>query len=706
MSISFWGFRKRLKLILQTESAECALACLAMVSSYHGHEVDLASLRRRFHISARGVTLAEVVNVAEQLGLEPRAIRTELPHLAHIETPCILHWDLNHFVVLGSCRRGRVEIFDPGRGHYWMAIDEASEHFTGVILEVRPGHRFTRSDDRKSVSLRDLAGGVTGLGPAALQILGIALGVESLALALPFQMQWVLDQVLVGGDVSLLATSTACFVFLLVVQMGLSVCRSWIVSWLGASVSAQWTTNLFAHLLRLPTAFFEKRHIGDIVSRFSSIQAIQSTLTGSFVDACLSGLMGTAALVIMLAYSASMALLVVAATAAYAGLRWAAYGTLWRVNEEQLVYTARQQTELMESVRGAQIIQLAGVHASRKARLGNATVEMAHRSMRAQRIAAAFAALSQGIFGTQRIVLMAMGAWLVLRSNFSAGMLIAFVAYADQFSSKVSTLIDKVVEFRMLGLHAQRVADIALAEPDEYQHPTDTRQQGALAIDVDGLGYRYSEAEPWVFRGVSFCIKAGESVAIVGPSGCGKTTLAKILVGLAKPNEGEILLRGHSESSNDARQFRQSFGIVMQDDALFAGSIADNIAFFDADARFENVVEAAKFASIHDDIAGMPMGYETLVGDMGSSLSGGQRQRIILARALYRKPGILLLDEATSHLDTLNEQRINSAISAMNMTRIIIAHRKETIASADRVIDLGKTTKDGKSTRPPRAEVA
>lgn len=689
--LPFRGATKRMRLVLQTEAAECSLACLAMIASYHGHEADLVSLRRRFHTSSRGITLARAVEIADQLGFETRALRTETDFLSHVDTPCILHWDLNHFVVLGGVKRGRLDIFDPGRGRYSLSLAEVGKHFTGVILELRPGQSFQRVRAPASVSVRRLMGTVSGIVPLASQVLAIAVCVEVLALALPFQLQWILDTVLVGGDTRLLIMSTLAFLLLLFAQAGLSLCRSWLVSWAGASITSQWITNLFAHLLRLPIEFFERRHIGDIVSRFASIQAIQTTISSAFVDAVLSGMMGSAALCIMLIYSIPMTMVVVATTALYGTLRWASYGLLWRVNEEQLVFSARQQTELMESVRGAQIIKLAGMQAYRKARLSNATVEMAGRSIKAQRFAAIFATANQAIFGAQRILLMGVGAYFALKQYFSAGMLIAFVAYADQFAAKVSLLIDKAVEFRMLGLHAQRIADIALAEGEEAGDTFNVKANGdAAGLTLEGIGFRYSEADPWVLRHVSFTIEPGESVAIVGPSGCGKTTLAKLLVGLSYPTEGTLRIDGHAVTRRELAASRRRFGVVMQDDTLFAGSIADNIAFFDPGAQQADVENAARLARIHDDIKRMPMGYETLVGDMGSTLSGGQRQRIILARALYRRPALLLLDEATSHLDIDNERRINEAIAGMKMTRIIIAHRPETIASADRIIDLSK----------------
>ncbi len=680
--------RRQLRLVMQTEAAECALACLAMIARYHGHEVDLASLRRLFSTSLKGMNLARLIEIAHTLGFEARPLRAELDFLPQAQMPCILHWNMNHFVILRRITRKGAEIYDPARGRYRMPLAETSKHFTGVVLELAPGADFSPIVERQRVSLRALTGRITGLGRVLIQVFGLAFAIEMLALSMPFQMQWVVDQVLLSSDRNLLVVMTLGFLIVMTIQTGLTIARGWIISWLGATLNAQWTTNLFSHLLKLPLDYFEKRHMGDIVSRFSSVQAMQSTLTGSFVEAMLDGLMGSLALIVLCVYSVALTSCVLGAFTIYAALRWALYRKLWLINEEQLVYGARQQSELMESVRGVQAIKLANKQSERKARLANATLESAQRSMRAQRITLAFGAVNQGLFGIQRIVLIALGAYLAIEGKFSAGMLIAFVAYADQFSSKMSGLVDKVVDFRMLKLHAERIADIALSKPEQHTHGVYSGSEPEASIEVKDLSFRYAEGEPWVLRHLNLTVHAGESLAIVGPSGCGKSTLVKLLVGLLEPTEGCIEIGGVNIQKYGLHNYRRIIGAVMQDDTLFAGSIADNIALFDSSADMKMIVSAAIHAEMHQEIMAMPMGYESMVGDMGSALSGGQKQRLILARAIYRKPKILVLDEATSHLDTRNETLINASIQRMDLTRVVIAHRLETIANSERKICL------------------
>lgn len=683
------GSRKSMRIVLQSEAAECGLACLAMIASYHGHDIDLASLRARFGGSLKGMTLARMIEVARALQLDGRPLRAEPEYLRQLNSPCILHWDLNHFVVLKGFSSKGADIFDPARGHRVIGDQELSRHFTGVLLELEPTTGFSPVVERRRISLRALAGRVRGLGAIAAQVVVLAIALEVLALAIPFQLQWVVDQVLVTRDIDLLWLLAIGFLFVVGLQTALSIARGWVVSWFGATLDVQWATNLFGHLLQLPLSYFEKRHMGDIVSRFGSLRSIQTTLTGAFIEALLDGVFGLLALVILIAYSPQMALIVALFVATYTAARFLAYRKLRDMYEEKLVFAAKQQTELMESVRGIQPIKLANKQAERRARFANATLQTADRELRTQRVTMTFGAINRGLFGLQRVVLISIGAALALRGGFSAGMLVAFVAYADQFSQKSGGLVDKAIDLRMLVLHAERISDIALEPPESNVDGTYSGPDPAMEIKLENVSFRYSEDEPWVLQGVNLTVREGECLGVYGPSGCGKTTLVKLVLGLLEPTSGRVAIGGIGIKEFGLAKYRAMLGVVTQDDQLFAGTIAQNISFFDEDASIDRVVRAARISAIDAEIAAMPMGFETLVGDMGSSLSGGQKQRIILARALYRSPRLLVLDEATSHLDGANATRIDEEVRRMHITRLVISHNEETIARSDRQFRLG-----------------
>jgi ATP-binding cassette subfamily B protein RaxB len=681
-----FGWRRTLPMMLQTEVTECGVACLAMVANFHGHDVDLAALRRRFSTSLKGASLARLMVMAGQLGFTCRPLKLDMGDLTQLKTPCVLHWDLNHFVVLRSAGRRGIVIHDPARGIRRLTLKEASAHFTGIALELSPAVDFSPVHERQAVSLRGLTGRVHGLISALTQILLLALALEVFGLAAPFYLQWVMDQVLVSADHDLLAMLGLGFMGVAIFSAAITAARSWAVTWLGATLNVQWSSNLFGHLMRLPMDWFEKRHVGDVVSRFSSIQSIQRTLTTQFVGSLLDGVMSLATLFVMTLYSAGLTALVVGLFASYGLIRWAFFGPLRRANEEQITRTARQQSELLESIRGALPIKLGNKQSERLSRYANATVSTANREVQIQRLGIAFTLSNQLVFGIGRVGMIWIAATLALRNEFSAGMLIAFIAYADQFISRASALIDKWVDFSMLKLHAERVADIALTAPEKV---ADTAWAGPIpeaSIELCDVSFRYAEDEPWILRNCSLRIEAGESVAIVGPSGCGKSTLAKIVLGLLEPTKGEVRFGGIDIRTLGLDEYRGWSGAVMQDDQLFAGSIADNISFFDPDASSARIEEAARQAAVHEDIISMQMGYQSLVGDMGSSLSGGQKQRVILARALYRQPRLLILDEATSHLDPARERAVNASVKALGVTRLLVAHRAETVACADRAV--------------------
>ena len=681
--------RNNTPIILQSEAAECGLACLAMVAGYHGHHMDLRSLRARFSVSLKGVTVAQLIKVAGELGLNTRPLRLEPEHLSGLKLPVILHWDLNHFVVLVAASRKGMTIHDPGKGIRHYSLEEFSKHFTGVALELSPSQHFQKQEKQDPIKVQQLIGGVRGLGKTLGQIFLLAAVLEVFALAAPLFMQLVVDQAIVTQDHDLLTVLGIGFLLLMLAQVGVTTLRSWVVLYLSTHLNLHMVTNLFRHLLRLPVRFFQNRHLGDVVSRFESLNVIQRTLTNQFIEAVVDGIMVIATLIMIAIYSTELCLVVCVAALLYGALRFALYRPLKQASEEQIICGARQHSNFLESVRGIQSIKLFNRQSHRQAQHENLVVDHFNAGIRVEKLQIAFQTLNKLLFGIENIVVVWIGAKLVLAGGFSVGMLFAFMAYKQQFTSRFSRLVENLIEFRVLTLHTERVADIAFAEaePEESLDKVPVRRLGSH-VEVRNLSVRYATSDPLVLNNLSFRIEEGESVAIVGPSGCGKSTLLKAMLGLIPATEGEILIGGVNLQRLGAQQYRDFIGTVMQDDELFAGTIGDNIAFFATEPDRERIETCALLASVHQDIMAMPMGYDTLIGDMGTVLSSGQKQRVLLARALYKQPRILFLDEATSHLDIDAEQRVNQAISQLNLTRIIIAHRPDTIASADRVIEL------------------
>lgn len=304
--------------------------------------------------------------------------------------------------------------------------------------------------------------------------------------------------------------------------------------------------------------------------------------------------------------------------------------------------------------------------------------------LRVSKLDMGYTVINSLLFGIENIIVVYMAANLVIDGEMSVGMLYAFMSYKGQFSSSVSSLIGRFIQFKMLSIHLERLGDIVLTDEEDLSVTAFNTDSIAGEINIENLRFRYADNEPLIFDNLNLAIEAKTAVAIIG-TGCGKTTLMKTLLGLLTPQSGQISIDGIDIKKIGLKNFRNCIGTVMQDDQLLSGSIRENICFFAENSEEQDIINAAKAAAIHDDIMVMPMGYQTLIGDMGSSLSGAQKQRLLLARALYKKPKILFLDEATSHLNVELEQQINDIIKEMAITRIVIAHRPQTIAMADTV---------------------
>jgi ATP-binding cassette subfamily B protein RaxB len=660
-----------------------------MVAVFHGHRLGLAELRRRFPVSRKGATLQALVAMAGALGLDGRGVKVELDQLDRLRLPAVLHWDMNHFVVLKAVRRGRVVVHDPAVGERSIDAAALARHFTGVALELAPAADFRPERAERPVRLRGLLGRVVGLRSGLAQVLALALALEVVAVALPFQLQWVVDHVLDSGDRSLLTVLGLGFVLLVVLRTAIAALRGWLLTSLATHLNFQWLGHVFGHLMRLPLDWFEKRHLGAIMQNFGAITQIQETLTHGFVQALIDGVLVLGTLAMMVLYSPPLAAASLGAVLAYALLHAVLYPAQRHAAAERLTREARQQTHFLESVRGVQGVRLFNREGERRLAWLNLLADQFNAALRGQHIGLVHQAANGLLFGLLRVGLVWLAALAVLRREFSVGMMFAFLSYADQLVLRGAALVERLFEFRMLRLQMERVADIVHSTPEEPDpgDEVDVARLGA-SITLREVRYRYSAAEPDVIDGVSLAIAPGEFVAITGPSGGGKTTLVKVMLGLLEPSAGEVQFGGQPLRRLGRANARSMVGTVMQEDTLFTGSIADNISFFDPAPEPGRVEHAARLAAVHDEIEAMPMGYGSLVGDIGTGLSGGQRQRILLARALYRRPRILVLDEATSHLDIDNERDVNDAVRELALTRIVVAHRPETIRAAERVLRL------------------
>jgi len=685
--------RRKLPIIVQSEAMECGLASLAMIAKYHGHDLDLNGLRQRFSISLKGAPLEAIINLAAQLDLGARALRLEIEEIDQLQTPCILHWDLNHYVVLKKVTGRKVHIHDPATGLKVMSLRDFSTHFTGVALELTPTARFEKQDIRRKMHLSQLWGRLVGLKRAMLQLLALSLILQFIVLASPFYLQLVVDEAITKFDSKILIVLAIGFGALTIIQQITKMMRDWTILYYGHQMSFQLIANVFNHLINLPVGYFEKRHVGDILSRLSSTNPIKTALTQSVVAAVIDGFMAVITGIVIFVYSPVLGLIVFASVILLLLCTIVFYPILRRAQESMILSEAKESTHKIESIRAFVPIKLFSAQNQRMSVWRNLFASYINSSVAYGKHQIVLNTLQGLIINVQVILIVYFGANIILSnpSDFTVGMLFAFMSFRASFTNSAVSLFNKFIEFRLLGLHLERIADIAHAETektDVINTPSmDTYLDGD--IELKNVRFRYSPADPWVLDGVNLKIKLGDFVALTGPSGGGKTTLLKLILGLYKPTEGEILVGGQPLTDMNRILWRKSIGVVMQDDQLLSGTLADNISFFDPQTDMVRVREAAQKAQVHKEISAMPMEYLSLIGDMGSALSGGQKQRVLLARALYRMPKVLCLDEGTANLDEKTEKTIVDVISKLPLTRIAIAHRPEFLKRATTVIEVG-----------------
>ena len=684
---SIWN-RREPPVILQSEDAECGLAALAMCAVAFGYETDLLALRRRHEISMKGTTLARLLEIAADMRMHGRAVRLEVDELDRLKTPCILHWELSHFVVLVRVDQRGIWVNDPalGRRHYSFA--EVNKNFSGVALELTPQSDFVKKTEKTPIDLRAFITGQRGLVSAFAQVLLLSLVLETFSVLNPLISQWLIDDVLVTHDANLLVVLVAAVALLTITNTATTLLRGWILLAASVSWNVQSSANVFLHLIRLPVSFFEKRHMGDISSRFRAVDEIQNTISTNFIESLLDGLMAVVALIMMFIYSAMLGWLVVLAALLYGAVRFVMFGRYRAATEERIVRSAARDSYFYETMRGIPAIKFFSQLSWRVTGWMNRQTEVAAATVATKKLDLAYQGANGLINALERSVILLLMAQMIMERQYTIGMMVAFLAFKEQFLGRVVALVDRLARFRLLRLQGERLADIVLTEPEPYGEAADRMRldaNGEIVIEVKNVSFRYAPGEEPVLNNVSLTLSTRDSVAIVGPSGCGKSTLLKLMTGILQPEEGEILVNGMPLTRLGMETYRTVIGTMMQEDYLFSGSIFDNISMFDAQADVQRVIDAARSAVIHEDIAVMPMGYQSLIGGIGSSLSGGQKQRILLARALYKQPRFLFLDEYTSMLDYETEMKVQHSLASLPIGRLVITHRRRNLLPQDKV---------------------
>ena len=684
----FNGFSSQPKptVVYQAEAAECGLACLCMILQAHGDKRSLRELRQQYGLSMKGATLGDLMSLAREVSLSTRPLRLELSSLGELQTPCILHWDMKHFVVLSKVTRHGIVIHDPAQGKRTLSFEEASKHFTGIALEAWPEPDFEPVKGAPTLKLTTLFQQITGLRRTLLITFTITLVIQCFALLSPYYMQIVVDEALPAGADDYLLALTLGFGLFLCIECVASLLRQHVLLHFTSRLQLLMSARVFAHLLRLPLNWFHSRHTGDIISKFGSLAALRDFVSARFITGIMDGLMATITLVVMFIYAPTLACIVICATLLYATYRIIAYQCERPHHAERLVQGAKEQSHFIESIRAIQTVKQFDQEVHRHGSWLNKLTASLNADIRIGKWQMRNSLAKQFVSGAENLLVIYFGAAMAMENALTVGMLYAFISYKNRFVTAFESLISTALEWRMLSLHLERLSDIVQSEPlTSLPQHINTASSQPPTLTLNDVTFRYDSQSSPVLDNVSLEVAAGEAIAITGKSGSGKSTLLKCITGINAPTHGAITFGGNLVSKG---ALKGRSAAVYQDDALLSGSVLENISGYTDTPDIKLATAAAQLACIHQEIIAMPMQYQTLVGDMGSTLSGGQVQRIMLARALYQQPDILFLDEASSHLDMGNEAQINNNLKQLRITRIIIAHRPQTIALADRVFEL------------------
>lgn len=685
--------RGKTPVVLQQDGAECGLACIAMVAAFHGRHAPLAELRSRCGPSGRGTTLGELMQVAKQLRLSSRPLRVEPDELHRLELPAILHWRMNHFVVLVQCGRRQL-VHDPAAGRRHVSREEFDSSFTGVALELAPVRGFRRRPKQKTLNIAAIAGSFRRLYRYLGLMLCLLLCTQVLALAPPIATQILVDELVLGQDRAWLIRALAGLLLVLLAGVMLDGLRRWIALYTGTRLAVDSTAGIMHHLFSLPAEFIGRRHPGDVMSKLESLTPIRHALTDHAIDCVVHTVVLLTTLLVMFVYSGWLTAISVAGFLSSVVLVAAILPACRRQRARAITQVAEQNTSLLESLRAWDVVQGLGLEHHRLAQWQKHFSAATNARVREGRLSVAHDAGTGVVAAFEQVLFLGAGIAGVLDQDLTLGVIFAFMGLRSRFASSALGLATSIPELFLLKVHTERLSDIALAQPHSASPAAGIRAAIGGSVRAEHIACRYPGGR-WILRDFSCAIAAGGNVVITGPSGCGKTTLLRILAGQLPANSGQVYVDDRELELWDRGTLRRQTAFVFQDDTLFRGTIAENISSFDVMPDLVRVRAAATIAEIWHDIRAMPMKLDTRVGDMGRNFSGGQVQRLLLARALYRKPAILFLDEATSHLDVSMERRVLQNIARMDVTVIGVAHRPEVIRRAKQIINLNGGTRPG-----------
>ena len=684
---------KTIKGVRQAENAECGLACLTMLLCYHGRHTQLRALRASYPSPDAGLNLETLAKIASDEGLAPRAVRLEMHELDQLNLPCILHWDYNHYVVLERVSKRHCRIHNPALGTRTYTHAQISRHFTGIALECQPRVDFSPRAATQTLGLSKFILDRTALYRFLGKTVALSLVLQAIALLSPYYIQTVVDDVLTRADTDFLLLLALGFAVIAILDVLLGTLRAWLGTLFGQQLAYNIASGTMDHLLRLPLSWFASRHSGDIASRFRSLDAVRSFLTQGLAFSIIDGFMAICFVVVMWLYAPTLTAVVVGSVVLYLLLRWMLFNPQREANADYLAANANQSGLFLESLKVIASFKSYSREAARLKLWQKSYTQEVNTNIKLARLNLTFSETRALLFALENVLVIYLGAKLIIESpataGFTVGMLYAFIAYKNQFKERISGLTEYLIEYRLLRVHFERLADIAHAQAEDLQLvklPAIERTSDYLLV-VKNLHYAYPD-RPELLQDINLRLKQGQCLAIGGPSGCGKSTLLRLIASLTELQSGTIELDGLDLSRCPLRVWRSMIACVSQEDGLVSGSIADNVALFSEPVDTDLLNRCAQTTGLADMIANLPLGWETRLGELGVALSAGQQQRVLLTRALYSQPKLLILDEATAHLDEASEATFFERLKQLRIGTLIVSHRPSIHRVADQSVQL------------------
>lgn len=694
--------RRRVRSLVQSEANECGLTCLAMVANYHRHDIDLAYLRALFPLSRTGMSLADIVELADTLGLDAGGYAlTNIDELKGVQLPAILHWKGNHFVVLESVRGGRYRVHDPEFGPRLYERADMEQLFSGVVLEFAPRMDLERVRAEKKLTFRAVFRATSGLGSTVWQISLVTVAIALLGLAMPVLLQIALDVVIPQVDLDLLHVLAIGLVLL----MGFEAIGRWLRDYVTLRASTllqlQFTRNVVGHAFRLPLNYFELRHPGDFVARVDSIEHVKAFLVGGLVTAFADSATSILIIGLMLYYAPAMAVVTMLTLVAVIGMRFLTFPKLNQATFGSLEARSEERARLLDGLRRVDSLKAHNGTERFAMRWFESFSRFANLDFRARKAEIDAELFMHVVIVLSTVATLYMGIVGVIANTLTIGTLYAFFALRSEFFARVNLLTSNLMHLSAMRVHFQRLDDVLGQEPEAGLQDATFHRTLNREVRLEDVTVQFGRADEPILRAVNLSIDlaAHETVAIVGVSGSGKSSLMKILASLHEPAEGRVMVDGSPLAQFGKREYRSNLGVVFADDGLFAGTVADNLALFDPAVSRAEMEAALVCVGLRDEIERLPQGYATQVSEEGGLLSTGQRRRLLLARALCRRPRLLLLDEVTANLDPTTEAALVESLKRVRAAKVFITHSERMLDQVDRVLRIegGRLVEDDRA---------